>query len=108
MEATGSVCGVLEISLKQVEQYLEDLDWHEEPVGGEERTLKRKGQVCGPLTSPQQAEPSQLRALVSLYFDPLGSIIFDMRNFWLTSPVRLIKTCQFLARNPSEVPRGSG
>lgn len=36
MEAAGSVCRVLEISLKQARHYLGEPDRHDEPAGGEE------------------------------------------------------------------------
>lgn len=108
-EAAGSVCRVLAISLKQARHYLGEPDRHEEPGGDEEWTVKGQGQVCTPPSiSPQQADPSQTKASVNIYFNPLGSIVFDTFNFWLTSPVRLIKTRQYLAGNPAEAPCGSG
>lgn len=70
--------------------------------------VRAKAKCVPPPISPQQADPSQTKASVNLYFNPLGSIVFDMFNFWLTSPVRLIKTCQYLAGKPAEAPCGCG
>lgn len=107
-ETAGSVCGGLAISLKQASHYLGEPDQHGESGGGEEWTLKRKGQVCGPPYPSPASRPLSDQSLSKLYLNPLSSIVFDMFNFWLTSPVRLIKTRQYVAGNPAEAPYGSG